>query len=76
MQVGLIAKHADPMLLAAVKLLKASDDLPDVWASGKSGTPIMPGAAKDDPWIVELIDALHDELAKQSGGSHALAGSP
>jgi hypothetical protein len=33
-------------------------------------------AAEDDPWVVELIDAFHNELAKQRGSGRALARSP
>ena len=71
MQIRLGAQQADPLLLAAVDFLKARHDLPDVGASGECRTPIVRWAAEDDPWVVELIDALHDELAKQSGGSQA-----
>jgi hypothetical protein len=29
--------------------------------------------AEDDPWVIELVYALEDELAEQCGGGHALA---
>jgi hypothetical protein len=29
-------------------------------------------APKDDPWVVDLVDAFNDELIKQRGGGHAL----
>jgi hypothetical protein len=66
-------QQADPLLLATVQLLKACNNLPDVRASGKCGTPVVRWAPEDDPWVVELVDALHDELVKQCGGSHTLA---
>ncbi len=62
-----------PLLLAAVQFLKACGDLPDVRASGKCGAPVVRWAPEDDPWVVELVDALNDELIKQRGGGHAFA---
>ena len=76
MQIRFGAEQGDPLLLAAVEFLQAGDDLPDVRASGKCGAPIMRGAAEDDLWVVELVYAFHDELAKQRGGGHALARGP
>jgi hypothetical protein len=73
MQIRLGAKQAYSLLLAAVQLLKARDDLPDVRASGESGAPIVCWAPEDDPWVVDLVDALNNELVKQGGGGHALA---
>jgi hypothetical protein len=30
-------------------------------------------APEYDPWVVELIDTLNDQLVQQCGGGHALA---
>ena len=76
MQIRFGAEQGDPLLLAAVKFLKACDDLPDVRASGKCGTPVVRWAAEDDSWVVELVYALDDELAKQRGCGHALPRGP
>ncbi len=75
MQIRLGAQQADPLLLGAVEFLEACDDLPDVGASGECGAPVVRGATEDDSWVVELIDAFHDELLKQRGGGHALPSS-
>jgi hypothetical protein len=76
MQIRLGAQQADPLFLAAVKFLKACHDLPDVRASGERGTPVVRWATEDDPWVVELFDALGNELAKKSGCGHALVRGP
>jgi len=73
MQIRLSAQQADSLLLAAIEFLKACDDLPDIRTSGKCGAPIVRRASEDDSWVVELIDALNNELVKQCSGGHALA---
>jgi hypothetical protein len=67
-------QEADSLFLAALKLLKARDDLPDVWASGKRSPPVVRRTSESDPWVVKLIDALNDELIKKRCDGHASAG--
>src|ERR1039457_29864 len=73
MQIRLGAQQADPPFLGAVEFLEAGDDLPDVGAGGECGAAVVRGAPEDDSWVVELINALNDELVKQRGSGHALA---
>jgi len=73
MQIRLGGQETNPPLLAALQLLKARDDLPHIWAGGKSRTAVMGRAPEDDPRIVKLVNSLDDELIQQRCGGRALA---
>src|SRR6185312_2827101 len=73
MQIRLGVQQADPLFLGAIEFLEAGDDLPDVRAGGECGAAVVRWAPEDDSWVVELINALNDELVEQRGGGHARA---
>ena len=74
MQIRLSAEKADPLLLRALQLLQARDNLPHIRTSGKCRAAVMGRPPENDSLIVELVDPFHDELIEQCCGGHAFAG--